>query len=357
MKNKYFILVFTFLCLLVVQSSYSQDWQDMGWDDATNDFVQDFVDQGGTVDYFNDAQDYAEAVNNDYDSSNDWEYGSYIDSDLVGTTIEKSDGTIYDYKYTEGWFPVNHSSNGTTIDIFDGLLDTHNYDNGTGTTDDDQYPPDDDNNDDTPTNDPPAPDTPATRRAWYLDNDGDGYYAYYVWAIDKPIGNYKETGEGFDCDDNNRLKNLGTDCGWKKWYLDEDGDQYHSDETEQADSPGTGWVLATKGVDCEESDPTITDQCRRKTWYFDWDGDQYHSNEMMSGDYPGAGWVLTTKGIDCDDIAPTITTQCRPSTCKGCPEVTTPVAVVDFVLPAQTADYGYIDPQGGVHIKSEDVSI
>jgi hypothetical protein len=75
----------------------------------------------------------------------------------------------------------------------------------------------------------------------------------------------------------------------------------------------------------------------------------------VSGDYPGDGWVLETKGIDCNDNDARITTQCRPNTCKECPEATSIVAVVD-ALPVQTADYGYVDAKGNVFIKSEDGS-
>ncbi|MEO8236545.1 MAG: hypothetical protein ABI576_00455 [Flavobacterium sp.] len=354
MKNKYFILVLTFLSLLIGQNSFAQDWQDMGFDDATNDLIQDFEDQGGTVDYYDNAQDYADAVNNDDNPDNDYDNGddnNYNDSNNDNTGVaywtdssginmySDGEGRTYADMNNDGIFQPTEvvddshnsgSSNNSSdddnddnnSDIYDGLLDTHNYDNDTGTQDDDQYPyPDDtNNNDDTPTNDIPTPDAPPTRRAWYLDNDGDGYYISYVVAINKPDGNYKETSRGPDCDDNNYSKNLGTDCGWKIWYLDEDEDQYHSDETEQADSPGIGWVLTTRGVDCEESDPDITDQCRRKTWYFDGDGDEYHSNEMVSADYPGDGWFLTTMGNDCNDMDPAKTVQCGPSTCKGCLE-------------------------------------
>ena len=265
MKNKYFILVFTFLCLLVVQSSYSQDWQDMGWDDETNNFVQDYVDQGGTVDYFNDAQDYAEAVNNDNDSGNDWEYGSYIDSDLVGTTIQKSDGTIYDYKYTEGWFPVNHSSDGTTIDIFDNLLDTHNYDNDTSTTDDDQYPPDDtaDNND-TTTPDPTTPD-PSTckcvEKTWYFDNDRDGYHGDTQDSVDSPGSNWGLTTKGLDCDDDIWSAD-NTNCEAKKtWYLDNDTDGFHFQAKQAEISPGTKWKDTTRGIDCNDARYNVANDC------------------------------------------------------------------------------------------------
>ena len=291
MKNKYFILVITFLCLLAGQSTYSQDWQDMGFDDATNALIQDFEDQGGTVDVYDNAQDYADAVNNDDDPNNDYDYGddnndsnnNSNDNDNTGVAYWTDSSGINMYSDGEGrtYADMNNdgifqptevvddslnsgSSNNSgndddSTDIYDGLLDTHNYDNNTGTTDDDQYPPDD-----TPTNnDNTTPEEPVTKKYWYLDNDGDGYYISYLYALGKPSGNYKDLVIGFDCDDTDATKNEGSDCGYRKWYLDADGDGYHSDETESVDSPGLGegWVLYTRGVDCEESDPTITTQC------------------------------------------------------------------------------------------------
>lgn len=390
MKNKYFILVFTFLCLLAGQSTYSQDWQDMGFDDATNALIQDYEDNGGTVDVYDNAQDYADAVNNDDDLNNDYNSGddnNYNDSndsndsnndntgvaywtDTSGINMySDGEGRTYADMNNDGIFQPtevvddslnsgssdNSSNDDDSTDIYDGLLDTHNYDNDTGGSDDDQYPyPDDtNNNDDTPSNDTPTPDAPPTRRPWYLDNDGDGYYISYVVVINKPDGNYTATTRGVDCDDNNYSKNLGTDCGWKKWYLDEDKDEYHSDETEQADFPGIGWVLTTRGVDCEESDPEITDQCRRQTWYFDWDGDEYHSSERVAGDSPGAGWVLTTKGVDCNDEDPTITIQCRPSTCKGCTELLDDLNGYENII----ASANIVDPYTGLYPTSTNSSI
>lgn len=89
MKNKYFILAITFLCLLMGQSSFGQKSGD--YDD----------------------------VNNDDDPTNDMELRSYIDPDLVGTirnvVYDPETGiTTYEiYEHSEGWFPVDTTSTTT----------------------------------------------------------------------------------------------------------------------------------------------------------------------------------------------------------------------------------------------------
>lgn len=47
-------------------------------------------------------------------------------------------------------------------------------------------------------------------KIWYLDNDGDGYHSQLVFAIESPGTNWKETTNGKDCDD--LLKDLATNC-------------------------------------------------------------------------------------------------------------------------------------------------
>lgn len=317
MRNKYFILVLTFLSLLIGQSGYAQDWDDMGWDDEITDFINDYEDQGGTVDYYDNAQDFLNDVNNDNDDSNDWEYGEFIDPRYEGTTQTDSQGNIYDYQYSEGWHPVDHSNNDNSnndTDIYDGLLDTHNYPpNDTSGDDQDQYPPDDNPNNDTNTPESPTTEEPPAKRIWYLDDDGDGYYSTYIFASSKPSGNYKESTIGYDCNDSDSSKKVSADCGLKKWYLDADGDGYHSDETESGDAPDGDWVLTTKGVDCEESDPKITTQCNpntckgcpeeEKDWYLDKDNDGYDGGTEKSEESPeGTGWKEgKSNGPDCDD--------------------------------------------------------
>jgi len=234
------------------QSSYSQDWgwEDMGWSDDINDFMRDYEDQGGHFDYYDNAQDYANVVNNDNDYSNDWEYYEYVNPDYVGDTRIDNQGNIWDYQYTVGWRPVDNSDNSNT-DIYDGLLDPYNY---------------------------------------YNDND-DPFYPY-------------------------------------------EDDQYPpGDNNNNNDSTTSGSPAAIR------------------IWYLDWDGDRYHS-KIVSGTYPGEGWILDTKGLDCDDNDPAITTQCRPNTCKGCAPVINEVAFVD-IPDNNTSAYGYVDAQGNVFIKSE----
>ncbi len=347
MRNKYFILVLTFLCIFVGQSSYAQDWQDV------YDLIQDFEDQGGHVDYYDNYQDYADAVNNDDNPYNDIDYGDYgnyddnndsgnsNNSDVFFWTdssgihmMYDGEGRVYADMNNDGIFQPtevvdsdlfgssnnnnnnNNGDNNDDNDIYDGLLDPYNYYNDLDDPyypyDEDQYPPGDNNpnnNDNPNTPEPPAPEAPP-KRMWYQDKDGDGYYSKLLWESYRPSIYYKETALGEDCDDEDPTKNMGTDCGMRKWYLDWDGDKYHSDETVSEYFPGEGWILETKGVDCEESDPTITNQC----------------------------WLNP------------------PVTCKNCPPAVSEVAIVDTTIPDSTADYGYVDAQGNVFIKSEDGS-
>lgn len=346
MRNKYFILVLTFLCILVGQSSYAQDWQDV------YDLIEDFEDQGGHVDYYDNYEDYADAVNNDDNPYNDIDYGDYGNyddsndsgdgnaSDIYFWTdssgihmMYDGDGRVYADMNGDGRFdptevvdldPSGSSDNSNDSgdgdnsddgDIYDGLLDPYNYYNDLDDPyypyDEDQYPPGDDpnNDDNSNTPQPPTPEPPA-KRMWYQDKDGDGYFSKMVYESYPPTPYYKASAIGEDCDDSDPTKNLGTDCGMRKWYSDWDGDRFHSDETDSEYFPGEGWILDTKGVDCDESDPTITNQC-----YFT-----------------------------------------PPVTCKNCPPAVSEVAIIDIVLPENTAQYGYVDPQGNVYIKSEDGS-
>ena len=50
----------------------------------------------------------------------------------------------------------------------------------------------------------------------------------------------------------------------KKWYLDQDGDGYHSKIQVSDKSPGSKWKLSTKGTDCDDSDATKTTNCDDK---------------------------------------------------------------------------------------------
>lgn len=304
MKNKYFILAFTLLCILVGQKSYSQDWQDSdddwGWGGSDDDQSgwyndEDFSGpewQGGVV------------INNDYHAP---DYSDYLNADLYDP---------YNYGY--------------------------------------QPPQDDDDQQNdppvtTPPTTPPTPPTPPDpevcslvtcsipgytvdreicecvppMKAWYLDDDGDGYFATGVSAREKPEGNYTESTLGYDCDDTNPFKNVGSDCGYKMWYLDWDGDGYHSDTNESADSPGIGWVLTTLGVDCDENDPTKNVYCGNKMWYTDNDNDGWYGTLKSSENSPGPEWIdyaaNPPKGQDCDDTKPSVNNIC--ATIDDCAEI------------------------------------
>ena len=295
MKNKYFILVFTFFCLLVGQSSYSQDWDDFdddfGWDDFSNDDSGWYGDEDFTGPEWNGGV----VVYNDYHAP---DYSEYLNADLYDP---------YNYGY--------------------------------------QSPPEEDEQqEDPPVRTPTTPTTPATpdpevcslvvctepgatvdrnkcecvapQKPWYLDDDGDDYYASYKFASEKPSGNYKDSGIGLDCDDNDASKNEGSECGYKMWYLDWDGDGYHSDQTEELNSPGVGWILTTKGVDCDEMDPDKNYYCGDKMWYTDNDNDGWYADLKGAPYNPGSGWIEYTakppKGQDCDDTKSSANNICAP---------------------------------------------
>ncbi len=60
---------------------------------------------------------------------------------------------------------------------------------------------------------------------------------------------------GSDCDDTE------AECEKKKWYLDNDGDGYHSDTEESCDKPGDKWKQSTSGTDCDDTDAGKTENC------------------------------------------------------------------------------------------------
>ena len=74
--------------------------------------------------------------------------------------------------------------------------------------------------------------------------------------------------------------------------------------------PGAKWTLSTRGQDCDDTDKTITKQ--PVTWYLDNDGDGYHSEAIENCGKLGDNWKRTTKGEDCDDTKPKFTTTCCP---------------------------------------------
>lgn len=262
MKNKYFILVLTFLCILVSQTSFGQDYND-SWG-ADGDIIGDDLDEVVVV--------------NDYQEP---DYSEYTNADL------------YD--------PYNYGHEPTPIED----EDPHNDDPVVN-----------------PTN-PATPDPEVCTLAvctktgyvvdtnlcacvpvpqyWYLDNDGDDYDGGSLYQAEKPSGNYKASTKGGDCDDTNATKN-GSNCGLPNWYFDNDGDGYHGDIQDSATSPGTNWKLATMGEDCDDDDPTRTTDCVTPVWFLDNDQDSYYAEMKQVNESPGDGWIKgTPKGKDCDD--------------------------------------------------------
>ena len=53
------------------------------------------------------------------------------------------------------------------------------------------------------------------------------------------------------------------------------------------------------------------------TWYLDFDGDGYHSATYQATTSPGNNWSQTTSGPDCDDTRSQYTTECCTKTCES----------------------------------------
>lgn len=271
MRNKYFILVLTFLSLLIGQSSYAQDWQDM-WDateDDTNSHWESNDDGGFTetdFDYGN--LEHYETVMND-DQYNDWlDSGGWEDKqhhsqdDMKDTHNQTDDHHVDNIRYNDGNDgDDSNDSNDNDTDIYDGLLDPYNYGNDDDPYypyDDDQYPPGD-----TPNNDnngtPQEPTTPdpstckcAPEKTWFFDNDRDGYHGDVQDATSSPGVNWSLVTKGEDCDDDESAKT--TDCITPVWFLDNDQDGYDAGKKQVTESPGDGWIKGTsKGTDCDDT--------------------------------------------------------------------------------------------------------
>ncbi|MGS2765306.1 hypothetical protein [Sinomicrobium sp. M5D2P9] len=111
----------------------------------------------------------------------------------------------------------------------------------------------------------------------------------------------------------------GTDTSTTTWYMDNDGDGWHSASRESASAtcPGLGWCNnTTKGLDCDDTDPTKTYDCSDPqaptvTWFLDKDGDGYFAAGQWASSSPGPGWTTANpKGPDCDDTSFNLTTNC-----------------------------------------------
>lgn len=212
MRNKYFILVLTFLCIIVSQESFGQDYNDNSWD-ADGDVVGDPLDEVVIVNDYHDSSDDVDPNADLYDPYN---YGN------EPTPIEDDDPHNDD--------PVVNPKNPVTPDpevCTLAVCTTPGY-----------------------TVDSKLCACVPPPKLWYLDNDGDDYYSAMLFEGQKPSGNYKDTTKGFDCNDNDSTKN--TDCGTPIWYFDWDGDGYYSDIQDSDTSPGTNWSLTTKGQDCND---------------------------------------------------------------------------------------------------------
>ena len=86
----------------------------------------------------------------------------------------------------------------------------------------------------------------------------------------------------------------------KTWYLDQDGDRYHSQVRQSVERPGAKWTLSTRRQDCDDNNPEAYTLLK---WYKDNDGDGYHGEKVESCGKPNTTdtWVNKTKGEDCDD--------------------------------------------------------
>ena len=77
--------------------------------------------------------------------------------------------------------------------------------------------------------------------------------------------------------------------------------------------------------DCDPDNPDYLGDCacyqdcgeQERTWYLDYDGDGYHSATEQSVYSPGAKWRTTTSGVDCDDTRSQYTTVCCIKTCDS----------------------------------------
>nr|WP_294925037.1 hypothetical protein [uncultured Flavobacterium sp.] len=90
------------------------------------------------------------------------------------------------------------------------------------------------------------------------------------------------------------------------WYMDFDGDGYHSYTQDKARHPGAFWDSSTNGLDCNDKDATKTSDCSGALpliiWFLDKDGDGYHAEGKRQTISPGPKWTsVMTKGNDCND--------------------------------------------------------
>lgn len=148
---------------------------------------------------------------------------------------------------------------------------------------------------------------------WYLDADNDGYYTGSpVSSVSSPGAGYRSSGllGGNDCDDNNAAIHATI-----TYYVDADGDGYGSVTTAAlcSNTPPSGY--STSNTDCDDSNATIW---RSGNNYVDIDGDGYTTSSttivICYGSTLPSGYIASSNGIDCDDSDPSITTGCSSIT-------------------------------------------
>jgi hypothetical protein len=160
MKKKYYILVFTFLCLFLGQVSYGLN---IGEGSSDGD------------------DEYGQIILNFYAELTGFEITSVtIDSNGIASSITTSDGIVIDLLYEVVVINDYHNPDAEPIDPI--VPD----------------PPAPDN--DSP--DPPSPENII--QTWYLDYDGDGYHGSTYQAVASPGDKWSNGTSGVDCDDSRK---------------------------------------------------------------------------------------------------------------------------------------------------------
>lgn len=106
----------------------------------------------------------------------------------------------------------------------------------------------------------------------------------------------------------------------RPWYLDGDGDDWHNKDSpiiNAIDSPGPNYKNKTLGVDCDDNDLTVTNNCY-KDYYIDNDGDDWDSGTINAINDNGGKYKLTTLGTDCDDNPATGANVHKLNKCGKC---------------------------------------
>jgi hypothetical protein len=91
----------------------------------------------------------------------------------------------------------------------------------------------------------------------------DAIKAFNIWAQVQIIKELKKIypDEDIEFEDCDGSCYCNTSACLKPWYLDKDGDGYHSDTTSANDSPGDDWKESSFGPDCDDTNPELTTNC------------------------------------------------------------------------------------------------